>query len=339
MILVTGATGLVGSHLMLDLCKKGYKVKAMCRPGSDKALVRKIFLHYSPQNETLFNGITWTEGDLNDVFSLEEALEGVEYVYHCAALVSFKKYDRDALMKINAEGTANVVNACLDAGIKKLCYVSSTAAIGKGIEHTLLTENDKWVKTPDVSNYSISKYLAEQEVWRGSEEGLKVVIVNPCVILGPHNWNLGSTFTFKNIYRGLKYYTSGSNAVVDVRTLSRVMMALMESDIAGERFLVISENLGFRELFTKIAQAMDKKPPRTRVGKGMANLGRLAEAVMAKFRGSEPRITKETMQAAFKNYSYSSEKLKKALPGIDLGNADDAIANTVDFLKKNAYIQ
>lgn len=337
MILVTGATGLVGSHLLLDLLQKGYRVKALCRAGSDKELVRKIFLHYSLANETLFGQIEWVEGDITDVVSLEDALQNVEQVYHCAALVSFKKYDRDALMKINAEGTANVVNACLDAHIQKLCYVSSTAAIGKGLEHTLLTEADKWVKTPDVSNYSISKYLAEQEVWRGTEEGLNAVIVNPCVILGPHNWNLGSTFTFKNIYQGLKYYTPGSNAVVDVRVLTRVMMQLMASDIRSERFLVISENLGFKELFTKMAKAMDKQAPRTKVGKNMANIGRIGEAVRSKFTGTEPRITRETLQAAFKNYSYSSQKLKKALPGIDLGNAEQAIENTVGFLKKNFY--
>lgn len=337
MILVTGATGLVGAHLMLDLCKKGYRVRGLCRKGSDRDLVRKIFVHYSPSNEALFHQIEWVEGDLNDVVSLEDAFEGITHVYHCAALVSFKKYHRDALMKINAEGTANVVNACLDANIQKLCYVSSTAAIGKGLENTLLTENDKWVKTPDVSNYSISKYLAEQEVWRGMEEGLKAVIVNPCVIVGPHNWDLGSTFTFKTVYKGLKYYTPGSNAVVDVRVLTDVMVKLMESGIWGERFLVISENLSFLKLFTKMAHAMDKKPPRTQVGKGMANLGRLGEAVRAKFAGTEPRITKETVQAAFKNYSYSSDKLKKVLPGIDLGTADDAIANTVDFLRKNYF--
>lgn len=337
MILVTGATGLVGSHLMLDLCKKGQRVRGMCRAGSNKALVRKIFAYYGESNTTLFDTIEWVEADLNDVLSLEDAMNGITHVYHCAALVSFKKYDRDRLMKINAEGTANLVNACLDAGIKKLCYVSSTAAIGKGLENTLLTEKDHWVKTPDISNYSISKHLAEQEVWRGIEEGLNAVMVNPCVIIGPHDWNLGSTFTFKTVYKGLKYYTAGSNAVVDVRKLTAVMVQLMESDISAERFLVISENLPFKTLFTKIAIAMDKKPPRTEVGKFTAGLGRIGEAIRAKFAGTEPRITKETVQAAFKQYSYSCEKLKKALPGVDLGNADDAIENTVTFLKKNYY--
>lgn len=335
MILVTGATGLAGSHLLLELIRKGYGVRALCRENSDKTLVQKIFAHYGA--ETLFESIEWTEGDITDVLSLEDALMNVQYVYHCAALVSFKKDDREALMKINAEGTANVVNACLEAGIRKLCYVSSTAAIGKGIENTLLTEKDMWVKTPDVSNYSISKYLAEQEVWRGTEEGLNAVIVNPCVILGPHNWNNGSTFVFRNIYKGLKYYTPGSNAVVDVRVLARTMVALMESDIVNERFLVISENLSFKDLFTKIAGEMDKRPPRTKVGKGMAQIGRIAESFRSRLTGNEPRITRETTQAAFKNYSYSNEKLKKALPGIDTGTADEAIKNTVSFLKKNFY--
>lgn len=329
---------MVGSHLLLELCKKGEPVRAIFRNRKNLDLVQQIFMHYDPANAPLFDRIEWVEGDINDVVSLEDAFAGVDKVYHCAALVSFNKRDRDDLMKINAEGTANVVNACLDANIKKLCYVSSTAAIGKGEEHKLLDEKAVWVNTPDISNYSISKHLAEQEVWRGIEEGLNAVIVNPCVIIGPHNWNTGSTFMFKNTYKGLKFYTPGSNAVVDVRVVVQAMLGLMESDIHSERFLVISENLPFKELFTRIANALHKKPPHIRVNWFMANMGRRFENLRAMFTGSEPRITKETVQSAFKNYSFSNAKLKKALPDLDMGEANEAIANAAGFIQKQ-YIR
>ncbi len=337
MILVTGGTGLVGSHVLFDLCKLGKPVRALYRPNSDRELVKKIFSYYSPDFEKLYALVEWVEGDITDVLSIEDAMKGVEYVYHCAALVSFNKRDREKLEKINVEGTANIVNACLDANIKKLCYVSSVAALGKGEENKLLDENSKWTHEEDVANYSISKHLAEQEVWRGSEEGLNVVMVNPCVILGPHNWNIGSTVLFKNMYNGLKYYTNGSNAIVDVRAVSNAMIQLMESEISAERFLVITENIKFKSFCDKIAIAMNKKPPTKEVTKFMGGIARRFEAMRAKFSGTQPRITKETLSAAFKNFSYNSEKIKKALPGINLGSTDDAIRNAVGFFERNYY--
>jgi dihydroflavonol-4-reductase len=337
MILITGGTGLVGSHILLELCKMGKPVRALYRPTSDRELVRRIFTHYSSENNALFNSIEWVEGDINDVISLEDAMQGVEFVYHCAALVSFNKRDRDKLEKINVEGTANVVNACLDAKIKKMCYVSSVAALGKGIENKLLDEEAKWTNEDDVSNYSISKHLAEQEVWRASEEGLNVVMVNPCVILGPHNWNVGSTVIFKNIYQGVKYYTQGSNAVVDVRTVAEAMIKLMISDISAERYVLISENLSFKVFCEKIAEAMNKKPPTKPISRFLAGIGRILESIRAKLTGTQARLTKETLAAAFKKYSYNNAKIKAAIPDLNLRNADDAIKNSVDFFEKHYY--
>lgn len=337
MILVTGGTGLVGSHVLLQLCKQKQAVRALYRPTSDRELVRKIFNYYSPSYNALYNTIEWVEGDITDVLSLEDAMKGVDYVYHCAALVSFKKQDRDKLQKINVEGTYNVVNACLDAGIKKLCYVSSTAAIGKGEENKLLDETNTWTNEPDVSNYSISKHQAEQEVWRGGEEGLNIVMVNPCLIIGPHNWNTGSTAIFKNVYGGLKWYTPGSNAIVDVRVVADAMIRLLESDITGERYLVITENLNFKDFTALMANAMAKKPPQKQVSRFVASLGRRFEAIGSKLSGREPRITKETLQAAFKKFSYSNQKLKKALPDIHTSTAKEAIENAVGFFKTEYF--
>lgn len=335
MILVTGGTGLVGSHLLLELCKTNNKVRAIYRARSNRELVKQIFSYYTSDFENLYSRIEWVEADINDVLALEDAFKGVEYVYHCAALVSFNKRHRDKLWKVNIEGTANIVNACLDAGVKKLCYVSSTAALGKGEEHKLLTEKDSWEKTPDVSNYSISKHLAEQEVWRGTEEGLNAVMVNPSVIIGPHNWDNSSTALFKTIYNGLSFYTPGSNAVVDVRVVVKAMIELMQSELKAERYLVITENISFKHLCETIAQSFGKKGPQKKAGKFLVNLARLMEALKCRFTGKEPRITKETVQAAFKHFSYDCSKLKKALPDLETGTAQEAVENAAGFFKQH----
>ena len=336
MILVTGSTGLVGSHLLVQLCKGNEPVRALYRKNSNLKLVKELFIYYFGEKdaEVNFNKINWVEGDILDVVSLEDVLHDIQYVYHCAALVSFNKRDYEKLMKINVEGTANVVNACIDAQIKKLIYVSSTAAVGKD-ENKLLAENDKWERYDDISNYSISKFLAEQEVWRGIEEGLNAAIVNPCVILGPHDWTKGSTVAFYNVYKGLKYYTDGENAVVDVRVVANAMILLMASDITKERYLIISENISIKNLLTKIANAFGTKPPQKSAGRFMVNIARMAEAIRCRITGALPRITKETTNAAFKHFSYSNKKFKNLFPDFEMGNADDAIKNSVDFFRKN----
>lgn len=333
MNLVTGGTGLVGSHVLYELCKANIPVRALYRSKSSLDLVKKIFLHYDQNGEQLFNCIEWFEGDILDVISLEDAMQGINRVYHCAALVSFNKRHYADLMKINVEGTANIVNASLDANIEKLVYVSSTAAIGKGIENKMLTENDHWENGPDVSNYSLSKHLAEQEVWRGIEEGLNAAIINPSVILGPHDWNKGSTGAFKSIYNGLSFYTSGKNAVVDVRTVAEAMVMLMNSSINAQRYLVISENISIKELLSKMANGFGKKPPHREAGKFLAHVARILEAIKCRFTGKEPRITKETVTASFKQYAYSNDKLKQEFPSLNFHSANEAIENTVRFLK------
>lgn len=333
MILVTGGTGLLGSHLLYDLCLRSEKVRAIKRGDSNTDLVRKIFLHYSPDGNELFNRIEWVDGDVTDIFSLEDALQGVTKVYHCAALVSFNKRDKKKLYQVNAEGTANVVNACLDANIQKLCHVSSTAALGKKQTSEMLDETVWWKASPENSNYSISKYNAEREVWRGIEEGLNAVIVNPCVIIGPYDWNKSSAAIFKTVYQGLKYYSTGSNAFVDARDVSAAMVSLMESEIAAERFLVVSENLTFQEYFTKLAIIMGRKAPRVKVSPWLSSIGYRYEALRAWITRTSPRITKETTAAAFRNYTYSNEKIKKAI-GIEFHPVNEAIENSVSFLKK-----
>jgi nucleoside-diphosphate-sugar epimerase len=313
MVLVTGGTGFVGAHLLLELLKNNQKVKAIKRNNSNLNLVKRIFSYYKEDVETLLSQIEWVDGDVLDVLSLQEAMENVEKVYHCAAVVSFSPKDRDNLFKTNIKGTANVVNTALQTRIKKLCFVSSIAAIGRSESNELTSESTEWKSSKRNSTYAISKYEAEKEVWRGIEEGLNAVIVNPSVILGPGDWNNGSAKIFDTLKNGTKFYTEGVNGFVDVRDVASVMYQLMESEIVNERFIVSSENLSYRELFTLILNEYGIKPPTIKA------LGILLEAAwrFEKLRGgllkTRPLITKETVNTAQNQYFYSTEKLQNAI--------------------------
>lgn len=335
MILVTGGTGLLGSHLLLRLCEECSVVYALNRKNSDTLHVKEIFKWYNKEN--LFYKIKWLEGDLTDIFSLHDALNHIEYVYHCAAVVSFNPQHKKLMQKINSEGTANLVNACLEKGIKKLCHVSSTAAIGKATNNEIITEDTPWKISKKNTYYSITKYNAEREVWRGIEEGLNAVIVNPCVIIGPGNWNKSSNSLFKTAYKGMPFYTEGSNAFVDARDVANIMVTLMQSNISSERFLTISENVKFKDLFTWIAEAYEKKPPRIKISAWMSSVAWRLEKIRCYITRQEPRITKETAMAANKNYSYSNKKIIDTI-GYNFIPVKESIENACNFYKNKKFI-
>ena len=334
MYLVTGASGLVGSHLMLRLLTQNKAVKALYRSKTSLENAKKIFSLYNKQ--ALFEQIIWVQGEVNDIISLENAIENVTHVYHCAALVSFKKSDRDKLFKINVEGTKNLVNVCLNAGVKKLCHVSSTAAIGHSTKEEISTENSLWKSDKNTSNYSLSKYFSEMEVWRGMEEGLEVVVVNPSIILGPGDWNQGSSELFLKVWKGLNYYTLGKNAFVDVRDVAKAMDLLMESNISGERFLVISENISYKDLFFMMAKALNKPLPKIEIKTWMLGLAWRLEAIRAFVFQKSPLVTKETAKSSMAFRQYSNQKIKTAL-AFEFIDVSQSIQETAAiFLKEKA---
>jgi dihydroflavonol-4-reductase len=314
MILVTGGTGLVGTHLLYALCSSGKQVRVLKRANSNVANVKKVFSYYSPNPDSLLKNIDWKDADLLDVYSLIEAMEGVTEVYHCAAMVSFQAHDQDEMMRTNIEGTANMVNAALEKGIRKFCHVSSIATLGRAEHGALTTEETFWKSSPENSNYSISKYGAEREVWRASEEGLNVVIVNPSLIIGPGNWEQSSSNMFPKAYRGIKYYSAGTNGFVDVRDVSALMIKLMESEISGQRFLLTAENASFRHFFDIMHEAFGKSKPSIGAGTFLSGFAWRAEKLRSKLTGSTPLITKETARSAHRKSSFSNEKIRKNFP-------------------------
>lgn len=328
MVCVIGGTGLVGSHLLCELVKNEDGIRASYRDTNKLKKVKKVFdFYFGSQSSEQWKKVNWEYVDINDVTVLDSFISEKDEVYHCAALVSFHRKDFSRLMKINREGTTNVVNVCLSKNIKKLCYISSTAAVNGGKEATV-TESTKWKKSEDTSAYSISKYGAEREVWRGIEEGLSAVIVNPCVILGAGDWNESSLTILRQIKKGLSFYPPGGNAIVDARDVAACMHRLMKSTIVHERFLLIGENISFRNLFEKIAIQMGKKPPSRAVGLFGLTLARVIMSIWSLFTRTRSPMTKETVDSALSTTVYSNEKIKARLD-YSFFTLDETIENAV----------
>ena len=312
MIIVTGGTGLTGAHLLLRLAQKEEKILALKRKTSDTAMTAKIFSFYTDKPEKLFSKIEWVNGDILDIDSLISLINKGDTVYHTAARVSFDPAEKAQIMETNVTGTANVVNACLEKKAGKLAYVSSIAALGRADNKEVTTEESEWKTDVQRSPYAISKYEAEREVWRGIAEGLKAVIVNPSIILGPGDFSKGSLKMFQTVYNGLKVYTPGMNGYVDVMDVAEALIRLMESKISGERFILNGANVSYKELFEMMARAMHVRPPTYKAGRLLSEMSWRILKIQALITGKQPLITKQTARTANSSYRYSNQKIREA---------------------------
>jgi nucleoside-diphosphate-sugar epimerase len=319
MILVTGATGLVGSHLIKALLAQGRSVRALYRSEIPTAFV--------------LSSIDWVKADILDIVALEEAMVGVTQVYHCAAIVSFNAKNKKALHLTNIEGTANIVNACLNANVKKLLFVSSVAALGRIREDQTINESMNWTEETSNSEYGKSKYLAEIEVWRGMGEGLNVVVVNPVIILGDSDWTKGSTAIFKSAYDEFPWYTEGSSGFVDVIDVVDAMVLLMDSSICDQRFILSGANLPYKDVFTMIATGFHKKAPHKKVTALLAEIVWRIEGIKGKITGKSPLLTKETSRTARSSVQFDNSKLLMRLPLFQYRNMQSSIERICTELK------
>ncbi|MCT8339576.1 NAD-dependent epimerase/dehydratase family protein [Flavobacteriaceae bacterium TK19130] len=310
MIVVTGGTGLVGSHLLYSLIQKHGKVRALHRKDSDLEAVRKVFSYYSENANLLFDKIEWIPANILDIPALTEALDGATYVYHAAAYVSFDPSNYKKLKKANVEGTANIVNICLKKDVKKLCYVSSVATLGSAIEGALITEETHWNPEEKNSVYAITKYGAEMEVWRGTQEGLPAVIVNPGVILGEGFWHSSSGVIVKMASKGISRYPSGSVGIVDVKDLVRAMTKLMESDIVNNSYILVAENMSYKKLLTMLSKALRQSPPKRQLPYWLLSLISTLDGVSAFLFGTKRRLPKATVRSLYTKSFYDASKSK-----------------------------
>lgn len=311
-ILVTGGTGLLGAHVLQQLVGKGYNVKAICRTTSSKKVVEKVFGAYADAASDI-EKITWLTGDVTDYFSLEEAMAGMDAVYHIAGFISFQGKDRKKLEDINIKGTANVVNAAMQCGVKKVIYVSSVAALGRADVENMITEETLWKNSPVNTHYAITKQAGEREVWRGSEEGLDVLVVNPGLVLGYGDWETGTGKIVKRIAEGQKFYTDGCNGWVDVRDVARAMIDLDEAGIVNEKYILISENVPFEKGFSLMAKHLGSKAPSVKAGKMMMKTAVWTERIVSFLFSKEPLVTPETIMTASLQSRYDNSKIKKAI--------------------------
>lgn len=322
--LVTGSAGLVGRELVMQLLNAGETVRALYRN-------RVPDLPEHPNLE-------FVQGDLLDVVELDDWMQDVQHVYHCAGLIKYTPGSRNDLYQINVVATANLVNACLRHSVKKIVHVSSIAALGRS--DVSISEETKWTDQNNSSVYGESKYWGEMEVWRGAAEGLDVVIVNPGIILGPGDWNEGSTAIFRNVWEGFNWYSTGINGFVDVRDVVRAMIQLMQSEINQERYILVAENKSYRDVFFGIADGFDSPRPKRKVVPFLAELVWRLEWLKSKITGKEPLVTKETARAALGNSVYDNRKLLNTLPSFSYQSIHDTLEYCCrELMRKNRLIK
>ena len=313
MILVTGGTGLVGAHLLYKLISNNEKVRAIYRNERKLDNTKNVFSCYTKDYTALFDAIEWVQADILDIPALTEAFAGVTKVYHCAAFVSFEPDKYHLLRKTNIEGTANIVNLSLAHNISKLCYVSSIAAIGQTINNNPISETTIWNPEDDHSVYAITKYGAEMEVWRGTQEGLDAVIVNPGVILGAGIWRYGTGSLFKKAKHGMRFYTSGTVALISVDDVINVMIQLMQSDIINERFVLVAENWTYKDFIQSLAKSVNAKLPKKMAGSILLNIAWKFDWLTHKITGKRRELTKHIVKSLTTETNYNNDKIKTAL--------------------------
>ncbi|MCL6293847.1 NAD-dependent epimerase/dehydratase family protein [Jejuia spongiicola] len=335
MILVTGGTGLVGAHLLYKLVKNNETVRAIYRTERKLNNVKNVFSCYTDNYESLFKSIQWIQADLLDIPLLSEAFIGVTYVYHCAAFVSFEPNKYHLLRRTNIEGTANIVNLCISNDIEKLCYVSSIATTGHSINNEPITEDTEWNPEGDNSVYAITKYGAEMEVWRATQEGLDVVIINPGVILGAGIWRYGTGNLFKKANKGIKYYTAGSIGLIDVKDVVSIMVTLLKSDIKNERFILVAENWTYKQFLQEITKAVHAKSPKKEAKVWQLQLAWKLDWLAHKLTGKRRQLTRQLATSLNSKTNYSSTKIKKAID-FEFTPIDESITTVGNLYLKQA---
>jgi nucleoside-diphosphate-sugar epimerase len=321
MIFLTGANGLIGSFVVRRCLEAGKRIRALRRPDSDLSLLSDVE-----------DRVEWVEGDVLDLPSLERALDGVTHVVHAAALVSFVPRDRARMRQVNVEGTANVVNACLSAGVRRFVHVSSVAALGRPNARrgtgpdvpVVITENQKWEESPMNSAYARSKYEAELEVWRGIAEGLAAVIVNPSVVLGEGDWARSSTALFKYVFDEKPFYSEGTLNYVDARDVAEVIFQLLHSEVSGERFILNAGHTSYRTFFEQAAAALGKRAPGYAINPLIAEVAWRVEAVRSWLTGRSPLVTRETARSAQHHFFYPNDKIRQVL-GYEFRGLDETV--------------
>ena len=320
MVLVTGGTGFLGSYIIKQLVEKGYAVRAIRRTNKLPFWISKDVF-----NNTSAGSVEWIDGDVLDVVALQDAMEGIDAIIHSAAVVSFATRDRKNMYQVNVEGTANVVNMALEKNVRRLVHISSVAALGRTASGGHVNEEKQWEESKVNTHYAKSKFKAELQVWRGINEGLEGVILNPSTILGYGDWHSSSCAIFKNIYEGFNWYTSGINGFVEVEDVARAAILLMESNISEQRFIVSGDTWSFQKLQDTIADGFGKKRPTKKATPLLMAFAWRMEKLKSLFTGKKPLLTKESARVAQSQTWFENDKIRKALPDFSFTPLEETI--------------
>ncbi|WP_295811538.1 NAD-dependent epimerase/dehydratase family protein [uncultured Apibacter sp.] len=329
MILVTGGTGLVGSYLVLKLAKKAKHVKVLYRNNATRQEVYNLFKIHEPERyKVLYDSLQWIEGDILDITSLQNEFEGVTEVYHAAGKVSFNEKEKKLLNKINIEGTQNMINLSITNKIDKFCFFSSIATLDPNFDVSIINENAEWNFKRNHSSYACSKYGAEMEVWRGSQEGLKVLVVYPGIVIGSGNWERANKLLYEMTYADRAFYTSGSTAFIDASDLAEVCIRLMEDLINNDKYIVTARNVTYKEIICQLRSAFEMKPPIEITNSQLKKM-----AFWSQFLSSKKRISKSAYFALISQNKYSNDKLEQYLSYSFLSLEDSLNIHAKNYLQ------
>ncbi|MCL3780076.1 NAD-dependent epimerase/dehydratase family protein [Prolixibacteraceae bacterium JC049] len=341
MILLTGGTGMLGAHVLLDLVKQGKKVRALKRSSSNLSQVKQVFEAYSANAEELFRQIEWVDGDVTNLLSLKPYFAGVDTVIHTAAMVSFHSDDRETMLFNNIEGTANMVNLALEFNVRKFCHVSSIAAVGRAENGESITEKHQWIPDKKHSSYSESKFFSEMEVWRGIEEGLDAVIVNPSVILGVGNWKMGSPQYFSIVNDGLKFFTKGGTGYVDARDVSNVILLTLDEanweKTKNQRYIVSAENVRHQDVFNYIAEELNVQKPSIYANSIMLSLAWRAAKLVELITRKKAAITRETVSGADQFNQYCGKKITEVV-AFQYRTVEESVRQIASIFKQQSSV-
>jgi len=311
MILVTGGTGFVGTYLLYELLKGNSSIKSTYRKEKNKELTEEFFKLKDLNHPKLFNKIIWVKMDLTEMSSLDELYSGINIIYHCAAFVSLAKRHKNLLMETNVEGTSNIINYAIKHKIKKILFISSIASIGAKDYDSIINEDYSWNHKINHTDYALSKYKSELEVWRGSQEGVPAVIVNPGFIIGSHFWNRSSSSIFKRIYNGLKFYPTGKISLVSVEDVVIASIKLMNSKIQNERFILVSENMNYKEFLDLISKNLGKSLTKYPLKKPLLYLIYFFDIILSFLRIKKRFMSKALISTFNNNQEFNGNKIKK----------------------------
>lgn len=296
-VLVTGATGFLGSYIARLLVKHNYTVTAIHRASSSLELVQSVH-----------SKIQWVECELSDIRTLEDLVADTDFIIHCAALISWHPKDRKRLYAINVQATHDLVNLAILHSVQKFIHISSVAALGKSGKEALISESAEWIESKLNTDYGITKHLAELEIWRAKAEGLSTLIINPSLILGAGFWNKGTSALFSKLSNWNPFFPKGSTGIVDVRDVALITIKAMESSYSGIRVLATGHNISYKSLISSISTALGNREPWMPISNFLINLLPFFDAIQCLLTRKTRTISKTNLRASSIDSKYSNKK-------------------------------